>query len=307
MQSDVELINAESFARAPGGAPANVAVGLARLGRTSGFIGKVGADPFGDFLRRTLEREGVDVSCLGVSKDAHTTLAFVSVRSNGANDFVFFENSGADQHLSGADVSEEFIESSKIFHFGSIGLRDESTREATWKALRLAETTNSIRSFDPNYRPALWASEDEARRRIWEGIARSDLVKISDAEWEVVCATEDFRKGAERLIDAGVKIIVQSRGEKGAAYYCAGGQGEVRGFGINVVDTTGAGDAFVASILANCLERNIGRDDLDAIASSDLTELLTRANAAGAIAATRYGAIPGLPSTQEVQEFLANQ
>lgn len=306
-QADVDLAAAPAFAKAPGGAPANVAVGVRKLGRPAAFIGKVGNDPFGHFLKQTLEAEGVDCSQLGMIDDVRTTLAFVAVRSKGGNDFVFYRNPGADQRLSPADVDRGFILSAKVFHYGSISLIDPGPRHATLKALEIAGAGGLIRSYDPNYRPALWPSEAVARRRIWEGMAQADVVKVSDQEWRVVCETDDFESGARRILAAGPRVVIQSRGPDGAAYFTGRGGGHVPGFAVNAVETTGSGDGFVASVLVDLLDRRTGRAGLEALGDDVLASIVRRANAVGAITATRYGAIPALPTAREVDDFLRDK
>ena len=306
-EADVDLIDAPGFAKAPGGAPANVAVGAAKLGRSAAFIGKVGNDPFGHFLKQALDRQNVDTSRLAMIDDVRTTLAFVAVRSQGGNDFIFYRNPGADQELSPDDIDPAFIAAGKVLHYGSISTIDAKPREATLKALRLAGEAGLLRSYDPNYRPALWPSEDLARRRMAEGFAHADLAKISDQEWGVVCGTDDFEDGAKGLLDAGVKLVVQSRGPDGAAYYSPRASGHVPGFEVDAIETTGSGDGFVASMLVDLLDRGIGRDDLGQLDAGTLDEIIRRANAVGAITATRYGAIPALPTAQQVDDFLATR
>ncbi|MDI6782571.1 MAG: PfkB family carbohydrate kinase [bacterium] len=301
---DVSIGNASGFVKAPGGAPANVAVGVVRLGHTAGFIGKVGDDAFGHELADCLSENGVDVSALAFTKEARTTLVFVGVRSDGRKDMLFYRHPGADMLLSPKDLPEEYFQQAKIFHYGSISLIDPLPREATFAALTRARNYGLITSYDPNLRLSLWPSTEEARQRIWEGFRYADITKVSEEEWEFITGTTDFMEGSKLIFASGVKWVIISRGEKGGYFNNGSYQEYFPGFSVPVVETTGAGDGFVAAILSGVLEmRDIGAS-LDSISPAQIARILKRANAVGALTTAKAGAIPALPTKKEVEEFL---
>jgi len=298
---DATLGEAISFLKAPGGAPANVAVGLRRLGVASSFVGQVGDDPFGFWLRDLVEREGVDVSQLAISAQARTTIAFVATRSDGKKDICFYRNPGADAQFSAAQLATEFFSSARLFHCGSVSLSLEPCRSAQFEAARLAREAGALVSFDPNWRPSLWDDFDLARDLIWQMMPLCDVVKVADEEWEFVTGTADFEQGAAKIRACGPKLVVITRGSEGASFSCAGANGAVPGFETEALDTLGAGDAFVAGLLFQLLQ--IGLET--ALENGKIAEILRFANACGALATQQAGAIPALPTWKEVEQFLA--
>ena len=304
-ESDVSLAQARSFVKAPGGAPANVAVAVARLGRSAGFVGCVGADAFGQFLRQTLEHEGVDVEGLVHTKDAPTTLAFIASRSDGRKEIDFF--SGADTRFSISDLRLDSIRSAGCFHHGSISLRTELGLRTTMAARDLAAGAGAMISYDPNWRPALWADQAQARQTLLAGFAGAHVVKVSQEEWSFVTGTEDFAGGAQFLMSMGPEMVVRSEGADGASFAVLGGRlltGRVEPFKVTCVEPTGAGDAFMACLIVELLDHwRAGRrpGDLD---EGELRRIIRRANATGALACTKVGAIPSMPTADEVDKFV---
>ncbi len=172
----------ELFARNPGGAPANVLAMNARLGGKTAFIGKVGKDGFGDFLRQTLVESSIDVSGLVIDEKIPTTLAFVQLDSKGDRSFTFYRNPGADVMLTSAEVNRNLIDDAAIFHFGSVSLTSDPSRTATLEAARYARQQGKLVSFDPNYRPLLWEHPADAVVQMQEGVKLADLLKVSEEE-----------------------------------------------------------------------------------------------------------------------------
>lgn len=299
--SDVGLAEAPSFLKAPGGAPANVAVGLQRLGAPSGFIGQVGDDPFGHWLRETIAREGVDVSQLAVSAQARTTIAFVATRLDGKKDICFYRNPGADAQFSASQLAPALFQNARLFHCGSVSLSLEPCRTAQFEAVRLAREAGTLISFDPNWRPSLWSDFDLARDLIWQMMPLCDIVKVADEEWEFVTGTADFEAGAAKIRACGPKLVVITRGSEGAHFDFDGASGEVPGFAVEAVDTLGAGDAFVAGLLFQL--HQLGLET--ALSGPRMSGIVRFANACGAIATQKAGAIPALPTLQDVQNFLS--
>lgn len=286
-ESGCTLADAPGFVKAAGGAPANVAAGVARLGVESAFLGKVGRDPFGEFLVNTLRKCGVDTNGIAYDSEARTTLAFVSLAKDGERDFVFYRNPGADQRYGMDDIPQATIEAADIFHFGSVSMTTEPARSATLHAAWIAKRAGKLVSFDPNLRRNLWPSDDAARMAIAEGAVFADILKVSEEEvaW----------------LPAGLapKLLLITRGEHGCEWRTCDASAHVAAFQVNSVDTTGAGDAFVAAMLAQVVI------DPQLLTSPDrITQACRFANAAGAIATTKRGAIPSLPTRGEVEAVL---
>jgi len=298
---DASLAEAPRFLKAPGGAPANVAVGLARLGTPSRFIGQVGDDPFGAWLRNILVRQDVDVSHLLMTDRARTTIAFVATRRDGKKDICFYRNPGADMLLSEADLQPMMFDAAQVFHCGSVSLSQSPCREAQLSAARMAKERGLLVSYDPNWRPSLWDDHEAAREILWQMMPLTDIVKVADEEWEFVTGTSDLAEGAEKLRAAGPRLVIVTRGAEGAYFDCAATRGEVAGFNVEAIDTLGAGDAFVAGMLTRILEH----ESLEAVLNeAKLREIVRFANACGAIATQKPGAIPSLPTHGEVEDFL---
>ena len=298
---DVTLAAAPGFVKAPGGAPANVAVGLAKLGIDAGFIGKVGADAFGDFLRETLAQNRVNTDSLIADATARTTLAFVATRSDGMKDITFYRHPGADIQLSPDELDTDAIQSAALFHYGSVSLSHSPSREATLEAIKAAKTGGALLSYDANLRLMLWDDADDAKRWIWEVMPYADVVKISEEEWEFIMGDVSFTTGAKRILEQqGASLVVITLGEKGCYYTNGSAEGAVDGFAAKVVDTLGAGDAFVAAMLSQLLQH----ENLHSLDTSQLNAIMRYANAAGALATQKVGVIPALPTAAEIEAFL---
>ncbi len=297
LRRGVRLAEAPAFRRAAGGAPANVAVGVARLGHRAAFLGQVGDDDFGRYLAEVLRRASVDVRGLRFTAAARTALAFVSLRADGERDFLFYRHPSADMLWRPEDVDHEVVRATRIFHFGSISLIGEPVRSATLTALAEARAHGALVSYDPNLRLALWPSAEAAREGILLGWREADLVKLS--EDELVFLTGSPNPAAVRqLWHERLRLVVVTRGAAGCTYITSEGSGTVPGFSVPVVDTTGAGDGFVAGLLVGLLEQ-------DGDWSQEAIELALRlANAVGALVCTRRGAIPALPTRSRVVRFL---
>lgn len=302
--ADVSIGNAPGFVKAPGGAPANVAVGIVRLGHSTGFIGKVGDDAFGHYLADVLSGNGVDVAFLKFEKEARTTLVFVGVWSDGKKDMLFYRHPGADMFLSPHDLDEIYFKQAKIFHYGSISMIDPKPREATVAALKKAKKYGLVTSYDPNLRLSLWPSPEEARKQIQEGFRFADIAKLSEEEWEFITRTKDFNEGCQKIFDYGVKWVIISRGEKGCYFNNGTFQKYFKGFSVPVVEATGAGDGFVAAVLVGLLETQPHQIKLENLSTDEISIILERANAIGALTTTKPGAIPALPTKKEADAFL---
>ena len=297
---DVTLAEAPGFVKAPGGAPANVAVGLAKLGIDAGFIGKVGADAFGDFLREVLQENSVDTTYLIAGEASRTTLAFVATRSDGMKDITFYRHPGADIQLSPDEIDTGYVQSAELFHYGSVSLSHSPSREATLQAIQSAKASGAMLSYDPNLRLMLWDNPNDAKHWIWEVMPYADVVKISEEEWEFVTGDVELANGIERILGLGAKLLVVTLGERGCYYTNGTADGYVNGFAVDVLDTLGAGDAFVAAMLMQLMKH----EDIRALDAPRLDAIMRYANAAGALATQKIGVIPALPTPSEIELFL---
>lgn len=288
-----------AFSPKPGGAPANVAVAAARLGASSAFIGKVGQDFFGEYLREVLMQEHVDTRGLRFDSDARTTLALIA-QPNENNEYIFYRNPGADQRLRPDELDHALLSTTRALHVGSISLTDEPGRSATFEAVRLAKQNHALISFDVNYRPALWRSSEEALTQIAAMLPNADLLKVNDSELELMTNEADEAQGTSLLLARGPELIVVTLGAQGSYYRSAQQSGYAPAFKVDAIDSTGCGDSFTGALLTQLIRH--GMDHLDA----HLVASLKYANAAGAITATRRGAIPALPTADEVDAFLKN-
>lgn len=306
--ANVSLADSPGFTRAPGGAPANVAVAVQRLGLTAGFVGKVGDDPFGELLRDTLARAGVDTTYVLPDPDARTTIVFVAVRDDGRKQMCFFRNPGADMRLHPDEITPALLEGVRCFHYGSIGLISEPCASAQRKALEMARARGLLITYDPNYRPTLWPDETTARRVIQDAYRYCHLAKISEEEWEVATGCADLESGIRAVLDRGVELLIVSRGAGGAL--ATNGQYRIELpalTGINVVETTGAGDGFMGAMITRLLPLYEQLGSLKAIPEATVREALAFANAVGALTCTKAGAIPALPTLAEVERFIASR
>ncbi len=292
------------FEANPGGAPCNVLAMLNRFGHPTAFIGKVGKDIFGLKLKSVLEEVGIDTSNLIVDEDARTTLAFVQTFEDGDRDFSFYRNPGADMLLTADEVNEELVKSAKLFHFGTLSMTHEGVREATKKAIRLAKEAGAVVSFDPNLRPPLWKSLDDAKEQVAYGLTQCDVLKISDNEIQWFTGEEDFDKGIEKLRqEYDIPLILLSMGRDGSRAYYKDLRVEFPSFiQKETIETTGAGDTFGGCCLHYVLEYG-----LDGLNEERLKEMLTFANAAASIITTRKGALRVMPQVEEVKRFIESR
>ncbi len=291
LESGVTVGEASGFQKAPGGAPANVAVAVARLGHPTAFLGQVGDDPFGHYLKRVLHAEGVDLRGLRFSGEARTALAFVALAEGGERSFVFYRHPSADMLMRPEDVLLDVIDVHHIFHFGSITLINEPARSATLMAAQYARSQEKLISYDPNLRLALWPSEQAAREGMLTGLNYAHFVKLNDEELAFLGGS------VPALWRDEMQLIVVTHGAGGATVYTRHGQHHFEGYTITPVDTTGAGDGFMAGLLVGILEHP--KDYL-----GNIDPMLRFANAVGALATTMRGAIPALPKRDMVDAFL---
>mgnify|MGYP001159215412 CR=1 FL=1 len=298
------LSQVEGFQRAAGGAPANVAAAVAKLGGKSRFIGKVGRDAFGEYLRGTLEAVGVEAALIETD-EARTCLAFVSLRADGERDFLFYREPSADILLRAGEIREEWIRDAAVFHFGSVSLANEPCRTATLETARRAREHGALISFDPNVRLPLWPGEERAKREILEAMPLADVVKVSEEE-AVFLSGKDVHAGARQLLEYGPRIIVVTMGAQGCRVVTRRADFHVPGIRVRAVDTTGAGDAFVGGMLYRLAALHLQAAEIeDRCSDGEFAKDVFRfANCVGALATTGRGAIPSLPAMAEVEKVL---
>ncbi|MCI7098781.1 MAG: carbohydrate kinase [Lachnospiraceae bacterium] len=292
------------FEANPGGAPCNVLAMLTKLGHETAFIGKVGNDFFGKQLKAALEETGIDSAWLQMDDEVHTTLALVHTFEDGDRDFSFYRNPGADMMLAEDEIPEELIENSKIFHFGTLSMTHEGVRAATKKAIRLAEEAGVLISFDPNLRPPLWKSLDDAREQVLYGLGHCQILKISDNEIQWLTGKDDYTEGVQWILERyEIPLILVSMGKEGSRAYYKGMIVESAPFlQENTIETTGAGDTFCACVLHYICDH--GLSDLT---KENLKEMLVFANAAASLITTRKGALRVMPRKEEVEALLLSR
>ena len=287
----------------PGGAPANVACVLAKLGHSTGFIGRVGKDVFGNECIAALAECGVDTSYMPVAEDAPTTLAFVCLDGSGNRSFSFYRNCSADIGLSREHLDSIDFPNAKIFHFGSVSLSAQPSRSATLYGVEKAKRAGSIISFDPNYRPPLWSSPEEARREILSAAPLADIIKLSEEEGEFLFGETDPLKIC-RIIESeyAPEMVVVTQAANGCTCSIKGKTKSARAYEVNTIDTTGAGDCFWGGML-HCLLQS-GKRPAN-LSDKELAHMLDFGNATGSLATAKKGAIPAIPSIVEIERCIA--
>lgn len=303
-QKGLALKDVSSFTRVPGGAPANVAAGVAKFGGEASLITKVGEDAFGDFLLEQLTESGVRTDKISRTKEANTGLAFVSLREDGERDFTFYRNPSADLLLEDSEVNVDWFQQGDFLHFCSVDLVESPMKGAHLKAIEAANGCGGIISFDPNVRLPLWQDPEECRKTILAFIPMAHIVKIANDELEFITSIEDEQRAIASLFTGDVKVVVLTKGEKGADLYVKNKKYSSPGYSVKVEDTTGAGDAFVGGFLYQLLNMNADQKNLETIVSEHHQEILAFANASGALVTTGRGAISSLPTKEQVLEFI---
>lgn len=300
--SGVDDLGMLRYSRNPGGAPANVLAMAAKLGASTAFLGKVGDDEFGYFLKSELERSKINTEGLLLTREFQTSLAFVHLSDDGERTFTFYRKNGADVFFSVEDIKTKIVEDSKIFHFGSVSLSSEPSRSATLSAVKRAKNKGAIISFDPNYRHLLWESEENALTEIKNALPLADIVKVSSEELLFITGTSETLLGAKILTSFGPSLVLVTLGEEGAFFYNGSGSGFVPAFSVKAIDATGAGDAFLGSMLFNLI--GMKKEDLNCIAERELRSHVTFSNAAAGISVTIKGAITSLPALSQIESLL---
>ncbi len=288
----------------PGGAPCNVLSMLQNLGKKTAFIGKVGQDAFGRMLIEVVKEQGINTDNLLIDDAVPTTLAFVHTEKDGDRSFSFYRNPGADMMLRWNDIHKELLGDTRIFHFGTLSMTDEQIAETTKKAVQEAKNADALISFDPNLRPLLWNDLEDAKRQIWYGISQCDILKISDDEITFLTGTNDIDAGVTKILERyRPALICATMGKHGSKAYYKGESVFCAPFlREDTIETTGAGDTFMACVLNAVLEKGT-----EALSDEDLMKMLNFANAASSIITTRKGALKVMPQKQEIITVMNNR
>ena len=287
----------------PGGAPCNVLAMLTRLGKRTAFIGKVGRDMFGNQLRQAAAEVGICMDYLLEDREVHTTLAFVKTFPNGDRDFSFYREPGADMMLRADELPQDALLGTRIFHFGTLSMTHPEVRSATQRAVALAKEGGALISFDPNLRPPLWRSLEEAKEQIAWGLSRCDILKIADNELLFMTGESDFDRGAAilRRDYPNIRLLNVTAGSEGSICYYEDKRVCVPAFRLGgTIETTGAGDTFCAGVLNYVLENGI-----DGLHDKQLADMLRFANAAAYLVTTKKGALRVMPERGDVERILA--
>lgn len=289
----------------PGGASANCACAVAKLGGKAAFVGMTGCDSFGEDLKNTLKDLNVDVRGMCTTDTQHTTLAFVSLDANGERNFSFCRNPGADTQLSVEDLDMSLLQETKILHVGSLSLTDEPAKSATLKAIEVVKKSGGLISYDPNWRANLWKGRSDAMTELKSLLKYADIVKVSDEELKLLFGDVSLEEGAAKIHSEGVKLLMITLGPKGVFYSSKGGQGEecsgtIGVPKVKVADTTGAGDSFNGGLLF----RLTRRENPLKFSKDELIADINFANSVASLCVTKRGAIPALPTLAETEKFL---
>ncbi len=290
------------FKQNAGGAPCNMLTMAQILGTPTAFIGKAGEDQFGHFLKKTLEDHQVDTRGFVLTKEVPTTLAFVHLEESGERDFSFYRRGCADVMLTPEEVDYDRIAEARALHFGSLSFTQEPARGAVMKAVEFAKAKGHLITYDPNYRPPLWPSEEEAIEAMRMGLKYADVLKVSEEEAALLTGESDLERAATLLREEGVTLVCITLGQEGAFFSHPSGSGKVPGFVAEVMDTTGAGDAFFGSLIHQILQSGKAVDELKA---EEIKGFLRFSNAVASLCIEGLGGIPSLPTPERIEERLS--
>ncbi len=289
------------FEQNPGGAPANLLTVASHMGFKTSFIGKVGNDMHGRFLKRTLEQEGIGTDSLIVDDSVFTTLAFVEIEKNGERNFSFARKPGADTQLKAEELNQELLKNCKIFHFGSLSLTDDPAKKATQEAVRIAGDAGAVISYDPNYRASLWADPAAAVAAMKSMIPMVDVMKVSDEESLLLTGESDYESAADVLLSMGPQLVAITLGADGVLIATKEDKKVVSGYQVDTVDTTGAGDSFWGGFLSRFLTLN---KKLNELSWDEICACAQQGNAVAALCVQKRGGIPAIPMKEEVEKML---
>ncbi len=286
----------DSFLKCPGGAPANVAVAIARLNGETGFFGRVGNDPLGKFMQQTLENEAVDIASLVLDADQRTSTVIVDLDDAGERSFTFMVKPSADQFMAETDIPE--FSKNQWLHTCSIALANEPSRTSTMAAIKNIKNAGGFVSFDPNLRDEVWANPEEIKETVLKAVKLADVVKFSDDELFYLTGSDSLEQGIEKLEKYANTLVIITQGAKGALVVYKGKQQLIAGKAVKPIDTTGAGDAFVGGLLASLSTYEDWNEE------KSIYESVKWANGCGALATTQKGAMTALPNKETLTTYI---
>ncbi len=307
-QRNCELKDVLEFIKKPGGAPANVCACVSKLGNDAYFIGKLGEDAFGDFLVESMEAAGIKTDYVSRTTEANTALAFVSLQSDGQREFSFYRKPSADMLLQEDEISSDWFQPNDFLHFCSVDLIEAPVKYAHKKAIEFVKERGGTIVFDPNLRFPLWDDLEELKKTVNEFIKYADIVKISDEELKFITGTNDEEVASKILFQMGVKVFIYTMGREGAKIFTNRVSEYVNGFSVDVIDTTGAGDAFIGAFVGKMIRDNKTIYDIDNDNDNGYAgyakDLLIFSNACGALVSSREGALSSMPDVDEIRSFI---
>ena len=303
------------FEQNPGGAPANLLTVASHFGYRTSFIGKVGNDMHGKFLKkkkvgndmhgkflkRTLQTEGINTDAIVEDPDYFTTLAFVEIGENGERNFSFARKPGADTQLKKEELDQTLISGCRIFHFGSLSLTDEPAESATIEAVKMAKAAGVLISYDPNYRPSLWKSKGYAVKKMKSVVELVDVMKVSDEESILLTGAKSYEQAAEEILAMGPKLVAITLGEQGVLMATKNRKEIIKAFQTHAVDTTGAGDSFWGGVLCSILSIN---KPVEKMEWEEIRNCAVLGNAVAGLCVQKRGGIPAIPTKEAVFEFM---
>lgn len=281
----------------PGGAPSNVLATASKFGGNCAFIGKVGDDAFGHFLKSSMEANKINCQNMIFSKEAHTALAFIHLDDTGDRSFTFYRNKTADLLIRWEEIDQHLLSDCRIFHFGSLSLVSEPSKSTTILAAQYAKKQGSIISYDPNYRPLLWTNTTDAVKEILKPLVFTDLLKVNEDELYLLTDTTDLEEGAKKLLSYGVTLVIVTLGKYGCYFATNKCCGKVDTIEVDTIDTTGAGDAFWGTLLYQLREFDV--PSIQNLTYNDLSKIIALCNIVGSLTTTKKGAIPAIPNKSE--------
>ena len=290
------------FEQNPGGAVCNVLSAMARQGDRTAFIGKIGKDMHGAFLKQSIESVGIDTRGVIEAEDVFTTLAFVELSDSGERSFSFARKPGADTCLKPDELNEALLHQTRVFHIGSLSLTNEPARSATLRAIEIAKASGALISYDPNYRAPLWENVETAKKQMRSLLPYVDVMKLSDEETTLLTDCEDAKEALRFLNNVGVTCSLVTMGPKGALAMLRGETAVAEPHDCVRVDSTGAGDAFWGGFLHGLLRSG---KTIDVLTLQDVAEFARFANVVAAICCERRGALLAMPTADEIRQRLA--
>lgn len=302
-QKGIRLKDVPQFTRVVGGAPANVAGAVSKLGGESLFITQLGQDAFGDHILDVFKENKIDTTYIKQTTEYDTSLAFVSLASDGNRDFKFYRRHAADLHFNPNDIVDSMLEECGFVHFCSVSLVESPMKQAHIVLLDKAKKKNIPICFDPNLRLSLWEDEEKLKQTIHAFIPYANVLKISDEELEFITGYMDIEKALPDLFTGNLELLVYTMGKDGATLYTKSGRKiTMPGYSVEAIDTTGAGDSFIGAFLYKLLEAKNYQDMND----EEYQQCLDFANAYAALTTTKEGALSAMATLDELNNFMKN-